>query len=258
MKNACSLLVLLLALGHPLSGFAFEGRIDVGVTQGGQVSGLLYTAGTNCLRVERTETNWPYARNIVNLQTGEITLLLPHNRSFVRLKAASQNGRQSLPGAPDGAPRGGGAPGIPATPMMPIPGEQMELKPTGQTTNLLGYACAGFEIKQRGETMQIWATDQLLPFQPWMQNQPHRVGPRMIQEQWGELLKARKLFPLLAILRSDKGPDRYRFEVKAIRPEHITDDGGKLFQPPTNYVEVPALRYLNGLKQTVQMLAERK
>ncbi|MGD1086378.1 MAG: hypothetical protein ABSA47_16700, partial [Verrucomicrobiota bacterium] len=160
MKTACSLSVLLLALARPLPAAAFEGRIDVSVTQGGQVSSLLYTVGTNCLRVERTETNRPYARDIVNLQSGEITLMLPQNRSFVRLKAARQSYGQPSPGAPGPGslppgtgPRGGGSPGMPAMPIMPMPMEKMELNPTGQTTNLLGCACAGYEIKQRGQTM---------------------------------------------------------------------------------------------------------
>jgi hypothetical protein len=239
-----------LVIGHPVSVLASEGYIDAVVTQNGQVSELLYTVGTKWMCVERTETNRPYARDIVNLQTGDITLIFPHNRSFVRLKAASQNTRQPLPGAPGPGnlppgvgPQGGAAPGKPAMPMMPMPMEKMELNPIGQTTNLLGYACTGYEIKQRGETMQIWATDRLLPFQPWLQHQRHRSGPRMIQDAWGESLKAKKLFPLLAILRFDNGPERYRFEVKAIRPEHIADDDGTLFQPPSNYFEARALQY---------------
>ena len=91
-----------------------------------------------------------------------------------------------------------GNPGIrsmPAMPMMPMPGmEKLELAATGDQTNLLGYTCARYEIKQRGEVMEIWATDKLLPYQPWLQNQPPRSGPRMIEEQWGELLKAKNFF----------------------------------------------------------------
>jgi hypothetical protein len=237
MNTACSSLVLLLALGHPLFAFAFEGRIDAGVTQGSRISGLLYTASTNWLRVERTGTEQPHAWNLVDLQTGGLTLVFPHNRSFVQLPAPSQHDSPSSPGAPGFGPQAG-PPAMPAIPMMPP--EKMELHPTGQTTNLLGCACAGYEIKQRGQTMQIWATDQLLPFQSWLPDRPLRSGPRLVEEQWGELLKARKLFPLLATLRFDNGPEHYRFEVKAIRPGHITDADGALFQTPTNYFEVRA------------------
>jgi hypothetical protein len=42
--------------------------------------------------------------------------------------------------------------------------------------------------------------------------------------------------------RPDDGSERYRFEVKAIRSEHITDDDGTLFQPPTNYFQARALQ----------------
>jgi len=74
-------------------------------------------------------------------------------------------------------------------PMMPpMMMEPLSLTATGDRTNLLGYACERFEIKRRGEGMEIWATTQLLPFQPYVPNQPHRFGPRGIEEQWGDLL----------------------------------------------------------------------
>jgi hypothetical protein len=91
--------------------------------------------------------------------------------------------------------------------------------------------------------MEIWATDKLLPFQPYQQNQPHRFGPRMIEEQWGDLLKGKKLFPLLAILRFENGAERYRFEVKAVKAEKIDDKDGLLFQPPTEYREIQPLPF---------------
>jgi hypothetical protein len=328
---------------HP--AFPFEGRIQATITRGGQTSGLLYLVGTNQLRIEKTDTNWPHARNVVDLQTGALTLLFPHNRSFVRLKpvaagvspaseggilppgfppglppagrrpnafppggtpglpaagtaAATTIGPTNLPGAPapppmpqmpnlpappagmppgvgpqpgatpgmsagpgaaPGMPPGigpqpgtmpgmgagpGMPPGMPAMPPMPMmPGmmEKAELKAIGQKTNLLGYACERFELKQRGETLEVWATDQLFPFVAYQQNQPHRFGPRMVEEQWPELLKARRLFPLLVTLRFEKGPERYRFEVTAIKPEKIADPA--LFQPPPDYREIEPLPF---------------
>jgi hypothetical protein len=303
---------------------AFEGRISATVTQGGQGSGLLYIAGTNVLRIEKTDTNWPHARNLVDLQTGSLTLLFPHNRSFVRLKpvaagvspaseggilppgfppglpptgmrpnafppggtpglpaagmtATTTIGPTNLPGTPapppmpqmpnlpkppTGLPAGigppaGGAPGMgagpgmaagmPAMPAMPpmpmMPGmmERAELKATGHKTNLLGYACERFELKQRRETLEIWATDQLFPFVAYQQNQPHPGGPRGPEEQWPELMKARRFFPLLVTLRFENGPERYRFEVKSVKPEKIRDPA--LFQPPPDYQEIEPLPF---------------
>jgi hypothetical protein len=309
------------------SASGFEGRIQAALVRGGETQTWLYTVSTNALRIERGETDRPHARNLVNLQTGERTLVFPHNRSFVRLKPASATasapptgfptspslppgvgpegqpgslphalppgigpqtpgrvviGPTNLPGAPAppslpalpampqppaGLPPGvgpqpGGLPGagpgmpaMPALPMMPMGVEPLELKATGQTTNLLGYACARYELRQRGEVMEIWATDKLLPFEPWQPNQPPRFGPRMLEEQWGELLRARKLFPLLAVLRFEMpalsgetnapvaGPERLRFEVRSIRAEKIEDKDGTLFSPPSDYHEVQPLPF---------------
>ena len=128
-------------------------------------------------------------------------------------------------------------------PAMPMPGGAIELKSTGEKTNLLGLACEKFEIKQRGETMEIWATDQLLPFQNYVRNQPHRFGPRMIEEQWGGLLTAKKLFPLRASLHFDNGSERFRFEVTSVTPQKLTKEDMKLFQPPANYYEIQPLPF---------------
>ncbi len=295
------------ALAIGTNALAFEGRINAVMARGSQSDVLLYTVGTNFLRVENTATNWPNPVDIVDRNTGGLTLLFPHNRSFVRLKPGAENssagppgfpqmpgglppgvgpqsrppgmpampmmpaalppgiGPTNLPGipvipgqpampmppgglppgvGPQAQPPGGpGAPAMPAMPMMPMPGGAIELKSTGEKTNLLGFSCEQFEIKQRGETMEIWATDQLLPFQNYVRNQPHRFGPRMIEEQWGGLLTAKKLFPLLASLKFDNGMERFRFEVTSVTPQRLTDVDAKLFQPPDGYFEIQPLPF---------------
>jgi hypothetical protein len=140
---------------------------------------------------------------------------------------------------PGGTP--GSPPGMPAMPMMPM--EPMELKETKDTLILLGYVCTRYELKQRGEVMEIWATDKLLPFHAWQQNQRPRFGPQMIEEQWGELLHAKKLFPLRAVMKFEHGPERLRFEVKSITPEKIADPDGTLFVPPSDYHEIEPLPF---------------
>jgi len=274
---------------------AFEGRINATFALGGETQKLLYTVGTNQVRIERAETDHPYARDIFTIDSGALTLLFPHNRSFVHLKPIAQISSAAPPGflampalPPDigaqpqtpGAPAlpvqigSGELPGLPQAPqmragmgaripggmpamaMMPMPMEKLELKPTGQKTNLLGLACEKFEIKQRGEVIEIWATDKLLPFQPYLQNQPSRFGPPVIGEQWGRLLQTKKLFPLLAVLRSEQaplpsaagatpsaaGPERLRYEVQSIKAGRIDDKDGALFQPPEGYQEIQPLR----------------
>jgi hypothetical protein len=65
----------------------------------------------------------------------------------------------------------------------------------------------------------------------------------MIEEHWPELVKAKKLFPLLATLKFDNGMERYRFEVQSITPQKLTDADAQLFEPPTNYFEIQPLPF---------------
>jgi hypothetical protein len=55
------------------------------------------------------------------------------------------------------------------------------------------------------------------------------------------LLKAKKLFPLLAILKFPNGVERLRFEVTTIQPEKVRDNS--LFQPPPDYQEIQSLPF---------------
>jgi hypothetical protein len=295
----------------PSSLKAFEGRIAATLTRGGDTQTLLYTVATNQLRIECSDNDRPCAKNIADLQSGAITILFPHNRSFVRLKNPGQTsssaqgvpamllplaeptppggsppglrpltarseratptealpagiGPTNLPGVPAVPPRpampqmpagvgpqsGLATAAVPGMPMMPpiammppMAGQQAELKATGETTNILGYACTRYELKQPGEVMEIWATDKLLPFQPWLANQPHRFGPRILEEQWAELVKSKKLFPLLAVLKFENGLERLRFAATAIKPEKLDDTDRSLFQPPPGYQEIQPLPF---------------
>ena len=155
----------------------------------------------------------------------------------------------AMPMPPGGLPPGVGpqahadaAPAMPAMPpmhMMP-PGGGLELKATGETTNLLNYPCARYEIKQNDQTMVIWATDQLLPFQMYLPAEPHRFAPPMIEEQWAGLVTAKKVFPLSAILTRENGVEVYRFEVQSIAPGKLTKEEARGFQPPEGCVELQA------------------
>jgi hypothetical protein len=151
-------------------------------------------------------------------------------------------GVPAMPQMP-GTPGMGSMPSIPAVPMMPMPGEAMELKATGEKTNLLGFACEQFEIKQRGEIMEIWATEELLPFQNYVRNQPPRFGPRLIEEHWADLLTAKKLFPLRASLRFENGLERFRFEVLSVTPRKLKPEDAALFLPPEGYFELRPLPF---------------
>jgi len=306
----------LLAL-HSFAG-VFEGKIEIAITRGTDITSLLYTYGENFLRIEVAGAKpgtFPDPVNIVDLKSGAMTIVYPHNRTFMKLTAAQADANQKtatpqlpagmpapptgigpqsgmnntppLPSLPPGAPPmptppSGLPPGIgpqasampnmqaaipnmppmpagvgpqarmPAMPVMPpMPTEKLELKATGKKDKILGYASEQFELKQRGEKMEIWATDQLPVFQSYLRNQSPRFGPRMLEEQWPVLVTEKKMFPLRASLRFDMGPnganatdgapERMRFEVKSTKPGKITDE--KLFQPPEGYVEMPPMAF---------------
>jgi hypothetical protein len=259
---------------------AFDGEIDAAIFRGMQRDALRYTVGPDHMRIEVTGTNWPNPVDILERKSGALTLVFPHNRSFVRLRVAAQNTTAGMPGMPGipmppgglppgigpradatpGAPRmavPAGAAGAPAwptgrpampampnMPMSPMMGQKLEVTATGQTTNILGLACQQYELKQRGETMEIWATDQLPPYAPYLSNQPHRTGARQLQEQWPGLMAERKLFPMIVSRRFGSGPERLlTFEVTSVRTNKVVEPDEKLFEPPPGYREVRPLPF---------------
>jgi hypothetical protein len=255
--NQKVLAVLITGLGIVCSASAFEGRIAATITQGGITETLLYTAGTNFLRIERKETDQPYPCDIVDLASDQMTLLYPHLRSFIRFSVSSQSndtspGLPQMPSATPGAMAPGvgptGVPGAPSPgmgmPMMPrVSATHLELKDMGETMKLLGYSCEHYQIVQPNETMDVWATDQLLPFQAYLRSQPFRRGPVVIEQQWGQLLKDKKMFPLRAVLTLQGGREFFQFNISEINPEKIEDKDGSLSQVPAGYNEVQPFQF---------------
>lgn len=218
----------------------------------------------------------PNPINLVSLESGDCMIIFPHNRSFVRLKSAARGGAAlasrgmpKMPTLPPGVgpqlpgilsrgstalpgpqmpviPTGAAMPSGPAAGMPPMPmlaqgREEMKLKATGRKKRLSGIDCEQYEINYRGETMEIYATDQLPRFHAYVRSQSPRLGPPALQEQWAELLAARKLFPLRATLRLDDGGERFRFEVKAVKREKVEQP--ELFRSPEGYTEVRPLPF---------------
>jgi hypothetical protein len=287
--SVCFALISLAAFRSNATSAAFEGRIRAVGGRSGATTELSYTVTTNLLRVEMTDTNFPNPVDILDLGSGQVTVLFPINRTFVRFKPASPNssrvppgfpgrsgalppgigptnspGMPAMPIPPTGLPLGVGpqtqvvtVPGRLATPNMPGPSTTpgmgsrspipmmppaggLELQATSAKTNLLNFECQRFEIRQFGQTMEIWATEQLVPFQAYLPHQPPGFGPPMIEDQWSGLLSAKKLFPLRAVLTADNGVERYRFEVQSITPAHLSKEEAQGFQPPEGYVQIRA------------------
>src|SRR5262245_20920281 len=138
--------IIALGASVPLAP-AFEGQMNATIIRGTEVTPLLYTVGKNLVRIEVASTNRPHLVNIVEPKGGGLTLLFPHNRSFLRLKPTSEYSSPSLPGvsaisSPRTGPSRGFEPqvsGAPAAgmPVFPIPQralpspETLELQATG-------------------------------------------------------------------------------------------------------------------------------
>jgi len=69
-------------LSRAFSRVRLRGRITAVSTQGGEATPLLYTIGTNQLRVEVTDTNRPHPVNIVERSSGALTLLFPQTGAW--------------------------------------------------------------------------------------------------------------------------------------------------------------------------------
>jgi hypothetical protein len=232
--------------------FGFDGRIVAVLSKCNETMRLAYTVGTNMVRIESTATNQLSPVDVLDLPSGTLTVLFPHNRSFVRLKKGGASVLMSKKRASEAMalesktnPQPGNLSGVrvgsalaPVAPaVLEAPEGKLELQSTEQKTNILGFACRKYELKRQGETLEIWATEELMPFQAYVRNQTPGFGPRTTEEEWPALMTSRRLFPLVAILRVDNGPLRFRFEVVSVTPEKISDPDGKIFQPPADYVE---------------------
>ena len=67
--------------------------------------------------------------------------------------------------------------------------DDSQLDLTGETAKILGYDCRRYQFERRGETVEIWATDQLFPCEAYVTSGLRRFGPQTNEDQWPKLLK---------------------------------------------------------------------
>ena len=130
-------------------------------------------------------------------------------------------------------------------PAMPGASGASELKKTDKTRTIQGMECTLYTLSDRGQNFEIWAASDsaLFPFH-LLQRDYHvrRFGPRMIEEQWVELLQKKSLFPLEATLRSEPGgQERLSFKVSHLDRKKI--DPGELFSVPKDFYEIQAPQF---------------
>ena len=225
----------------------FDGVVEVSMTRAGvNPSHFVFTRKGNQLRIENT-TNKLEPINVVDLNANRLTIIYPHNTTFVSVDLAKQqqqpNGARLTP-MPGGA--GAGMP-MPAMPPMGMPGAAglpglTELKKETQIKKVQGYDCTLYTAAARGEKMEIWATNDstLFPFRLITHDYIGRqFGPQMLEEQWPEMVKNKSLFPMEVSMKIDPGgQERFSFKVDKVEKSGGGKIDDNLFQPPKNYIKI--------------------
>jgi hypothetical protein len=138
-----------------------------------------------------------------------------------------------------------------AGPMMPPPMPGMlgpagagELKKTDKTKKIQGFDCTLYAISERGETFEIWVTNDsaLFPFRLIERDFiGRRFRPQLLEEAWPELLRNKSLFPMEVSLKTEPGgQDRLTFKIDNVSRSSGARIDDKLFQPPEKYIEIQA------------------
>jgi hypothetical protein len=113
----------------------FEGTIVVTETRGTSPTHFLFTRGGQNLRIEETDNNGPEPINIVDLSAQKLTIVYPHNSSFVvidlirQLPDQAQSGANLPPGFPTPLNPVGQAGGFPGDDSV-VPGNPEDVSAT--------------------------------------------------------------------------------------------------------------------------------
>jgi hypothetical protein len=83
----------------------FKGTVSATLTRGGtDATQFLFTRKGNQLRIENTDKSKPEPINIVDLDAGKLTIIYPHNSTFVHVDLAKAPAQPGAPQMPPGFP----------------------------------------------------------------------------------------------------------------------------------------------------------
>ena len=133
------LVLIVSSLSFPVNGKAengsFDGVVTIAQTRGGVTTTTLYTCKGDKLRIENTDKSKPEPSNVVDLKGNKLTIIYPHNSTFVVVdltKTPAPSGAPNLP------------PGFPALPNMnsagAVPGNPSFSPPPGRGPAILSPA----------------------------------------------------------------------------------------------------------------------
>lgn len=166
-----------------------------------------------------------------------------------------------MPNIPSGVP-GGGLPGN--MPMIPGLTKEAKLIKGKESKMIHGYKCHRYLLETpRDGVITLWLSnaEDLPPFYLPIHSTPRSQGRVEWVRQWPALLREKKLFPMLAILRNapatpatptkankknsktaqkntPQGREIARWEITKISPKPVTDPSKNLFKAPKNYYQI--------------------
>lgn len=257
---------LILALGFCVSSttadaedFAplSEGELSLSVTLGQREEVHRYRIKDGQMRIDRPGESIPSPPvNLVDLRSGRVTILRPHNgtaRSFTPSDAP-----------PAGKLPGGEAPEMPALPEHPpqaqkdvIPGPSamsavpgrpntatFTLEAMEATRKIHGFPCRKHTLElPREGTLTLWLTKEkrLFPFHTLRYEGPRRFGREAWPEQVASLLRQKQRFPLLLTLKESTDEEKQttaelaRWEVTSVQRSPLEVSEEDLFAVPDSF-----------------------
>jgi hypothetical protein len=187
----------------PKSG-TFEGTVTALLSRaGGHAAEFVFTRKGDLLRIEN-KSNKLEPINIIDLKAKKLTIVYPHNTTYVCVDLTKKRAEPGAPGMPNfpnpmrsaslmpaTTPEGKIGPSLPPPPGFPTPppmpkmpngkmpapnsmrppipkmfNQPAELKKTDKTKEIQGFKCALYTVSDRGQEFNIWATNgsALFPF----------------------------------------------------------------------------------------------
>jgi hypothetical protein len=210
------LLCFVVGLGAATSAIAapaFEGRIQIKVTSGRDVSEMAYAIKGSKMRIEAGDAEERMA-SIIDLKAMQMLMLIDSEKMYMVM---------TIPEAPHGEAEK----------------EQGSIEKTSETAVIAGYTATKYLVRSKDskEPVEVWATEELGTFfNPESLGGP--FGGKSKTPAWEQLLRSRGFFPLRTVVREKR--TETRMEVVSVEKTRLPDS---LFIPPAGYqrMEMPGL-----------------
>lgn len=226
--KALTTLFTALALLSPLvtSAADFEGTIKLKMTaERGQSlpMSLSMKGGLTRMDMQADETQ---TSMIMDPAKQTVTILMPEQRMYM-VHAIPQH---AMAGAQDKA-------------------DDTTVEKTSVREKILGYDTTKYIAKSKGETTEIWITEELGTFAGLgagggMGGPGQAPGKGRGAQAWEKAFKGKQAFPLRVITRGKNGKEDFRMETTAVEKKSLPDS---LFQPPAGFQKLDMGGMMRGM-----------